>query len=64
MELSIEDVYALLRRLGAGANDKGFFPTADAVWLCIQSEDNLALITKNLYPEIVRWCGNEIPYLC
>lgn len=41
MERSMEDVYALLRRLGIGANYKGFFPTADAVWLCVQSEDNL-----------------------
>ena len=35
MERSMEDVYALLRRLGIGANYKGFFPTADAVWLCV-----------------------------
>ncbi|MCI8397876.1 MAG: sporulation protein [Oscillibacter sp.] len=54
MERSMEDVYALLRRLGIGANYKGFFPTADAVWLCVQSEDNLTLVTKRLYPEIAR----------
>lgn len=59
MELSIEDVYALLRSLGAGANYKGFFPTADAIWLCVQSEDNLTLVTKRLYPEVAQKYGTS-----
>ena len=59
MEVGIEDVYALLRSLGAGSNYKGFFPTADAVWLCVQSEDYLVLVTKRLYPEIARKYGTN-----
>lgn len=42
----------LLHRLGATANYSGVPQTAFAVALCVQSQDRLLLITKNLYPDV------------
>ena len=55
--MDIQDVYTLLRRLGASANYKGFFPTADAVWQCVEDPERLVGVTKRLYPEVGRKYG-------
>ena len=57
--MEIQDVYALLRCLGASGNYKGFFPTAEAVWLCAQEPERLIGVTKGLYPEIGRKYGTN-----
>lgn len=52
--LEIREVHMLLRRLGLDSTYKGFFITADAVLLFVQSRDHLIMVTKDLYPTIAR----------
>lgn len=53
-QVSRTEIYDLLYRLGAEANDTGFFYTSCAVALCVSEPDRLLLVTKWLYPEVAR----------
>lgn len=52
-------IYNLLHQLGISSNYTGFYPTADAINLCIQQQDRLVLVTKRLYPEIAKRHGTN-----
>lgn len=50
----LADIYDLLRRLGAAADNTMFFYTAYAIHLAVQQPQKLTYITKWLYPEVAR----------
>lgn len=52
--VDIVHIYDLLRQLGVTANYTGFFHTSYAVYLAVQQQDRLLLVTKWLYPEVAR----------
>lgn len=45
-------VFGLLYRLGITPNYAGYFQTAQAIELCVQSTERLTLITKLVYAEV------------
>lgn len=50
--VSPASVQRLLLRLGATPNYTGFQYAADAIWLALQDQRRLLLITKELYPAV------------
>lgn len=52
--VDIVQIYDLLYRLGVTANYTGFFHASYAVYLAVQQQDRLLLVTKWLYPEVAR----------
>lgn len=50
--MEITRVYDLLYSLGLTANYIGFFHTSYAVYLAVQQQERLLLVTKWLYPEV------------
>ena len=50
----LADIYGLLRRLGAAADNTMFFYTAYAIHLAVRQPQKLTYITKWLYPEVAR----------
>ena len=50
----LADIYDLLRRLGATADNTMFFYTAYAIHLAVRQPQKLTYITKWLYPEVAR----------
>lgn len=50
----MEEIYALLHRLGVTANYTGFFHTAYAVRLCAEQPERLLLVTKWVYPDVAK----------
>ncbi len=47
-------VYDVLYHLGLTANYIGFFYTSYAVWLAMENQQRLLLVTKWLYPDVAR----------
>ena len=56
---SLQGTYALLLRLGATQNYKGFLQTARAVELCREEPGRLELVTKWVYPVVAAQCGTS-----
>lgn len=54
MDTTLQEIFELMHRLGIGSNYKGFYPTAYAVWLCVQDPERLGAVTKWLYPEVAK----------
>lgn len=52
MKVAITEVYDLLYSLGLTPDRTSFFHTAYAVFLCVEQQERLLLVTKWLYPEV------------
>ena len=52
MKIKITEVYDLLYSLGLTPDNTLFFHTAYAVWLCVERQERLLLVTKWLYPAV------------
>ena len=52
--VDISHIYDFLYRLGLTANYTGFFHTSYAVFLAVQRQERLLMVTKWLYPEVAR----------
>ncbi len=50
----ISKIYELLTQLGVTANYTGYYHTAYAVNLAIESPSRLLLVTKHLYPDVAK----------
>lgn len=48
------DIYGLLFRLGVTHCYRGFYETAHAVYLCVESPEKLLAVTKDLYPSVAK----------
>lgn len=47
-------VYQLIRRLGATSKYKGYFFVAEAVKICMESQETPIKITKDIYPFLAK----------
>ena len=54
MDVSLREIYDLLSRLGVTSNYTGFFHTASALKLCLDSPEALLLVTKQVYPDVAK----------
>lgn len=54
MGICITEIYDLLYCLGLTPNHTRFFHTAYAVWLCVEQQERLLLVTKWLYPDVAK----------
>ena len=50
-------IYAIIRKLGATSNYKGYFYVADAIHLAMISQDKPIRITKDIYPYLAKKYG-------
>lgn len=58
-DVPMDDIYALLNRLGATANYVGFFYLAYAIRLAVEDPGRLRLVTKCLYPDVAKYYGTK-----
>lgn len=59
MDRMMHNALMLLHRLGATANYRAVPQTAYAIALCVERQERLVLITKNLYPAIATHYGSN-----
>lgn len=53
------EIHDMLYNLGITAKYKGFYQTAYAIELCMESAERLLSLTKQVYPEVARRYGTN-----